>query len=261
MLASLLDKTASFWQYRQVFSSFQDVNRFRNVRNGTDGTSVPIEIEVRESASAPLLCRPGTLDAITLWETFHHKYHLPDEDLNCETCVVSLGANVGYTSANMGRLYPRARIVAVEMDADNYALCQKNLAQMGDRCSVLHAAVWTEEGEVQYRRDADVNSFAIDTDGSDGGELVTVPTITLNRLFDQESIETVDYLVMDIEGAESHIFNADLSWTERVNALCVEIHPPATFEQIRSALESVGFHCERHSRHWDSILGYRRTSR
>lgn len=257
MLATLLHKTRQYKDYRRVFVSHADVNRFRRLRNGDETSSQPVAVRVREAGGIPLLCRPGTVDAITLWDAYHHKYHLPCAEIECNSCIVSLGANAGYTTANMGWLYPDARIVAVEMDTDNFSLCRQNVAHLGERCNVVQAAIWSEDAEVSYNSSDRVDSFHIDPSRQSAECNQTVQGMTLETLFKEQDIQEVDYLKMDIEGAEAAIFESDLSWAERVRTINVEIHPPATFERCKSVLEKAGFQCERHHRHHNSLFGYR----
>jgi hypothetical protein len=41
-----------------------------------------------------------------------------------------------------------------------------------------------------------------------------------------------------------------VDWTDRVDAMKIEIHPPATIESCATVLESRGFRCWRDERHW-----------
>jgi hypothetical protein len=61
-----------------------------------------------------------------------------------------VGANIGLTMADMAVRFPRARLVGIELDADNVFLAKANLAPWRDRCEVVHAAAWTSDTEVFY---------------------------------------------------------------------------------------------------------------
>ena len=60
------------------------------------------------------------------------------------------------------------------------------------------------------------------------------------------NIESVDYLKMDIEGAEAELMKGDTSWLEHVRAINIEVHsPPADYDTIKEILERNGFDCVR----------------
>ena len=57
--------------------------------------------------------------------------------------MLDLGANAGFSSAYFLSVFPKARIVAVEPDERNLAICRANLAPYGDRVLLLHGAAWS----------------------------------------------------------------------------------------------------------------------
>jgi len=195
------------------------------------------------------------MDPITLWDALYWKYHLPNFPLVAPTTIVDLGANAGYAAANLAATYPSATIIAVEMDAANASLCARNLAQFGERCRVVQAAVWSETGSISYSG-SNVHSYSVH-DHSGGAKVA--PAITLPQLFTDQGVEHVDYLKMDIEGAEAEVLASPTGWIERVQNISLEVHPPATLEGCRARLNDLGFVTEIH-RHHPSALVARRSN-
>jgi len=83
----------------------------------------------------PVWVRIGTTDYQTLRNTVVSQYHLPLQplavdslQLGAKPVILDLGANAGYTVAHFAAVYPTARIVGVEMDAENVRLAQRNTA-------------------------------------------------------------------------------------------------------------------------------------
>ena len=72
-----------------------------------------------------LAARPGTSDERVIADCFTGGYHLPGEPLDPAN-VLDLGANCGATAAHYRHLWPRALVVAIEMDADNYRMLELN---------------------------------------------------------------------------------------------------------------------------------------
>lgn len=201
----------------------------------------------------PLLCRPGTSDADVLWDTFGEAYHRPPVPLPSESTIVDLGANVGYTAVDFAVRHPGARIFAVELDAGNAALAERNLAPFGSRCVVLRAAVWSVDGEVAYGGD---EAWGLHVVPGSAGERVA-PAIQISTLFDRFALDRVDYMKMDIEGAEAEVL-CDAGWLNRVDVLKIEVHPPATLESCEETLRAAGFRVGRDRRHGACVWGSRR---
>lgn len=246
---SVFDKAAQYVRYRRVFQSHRDVAQYRLVRDHPERCAGPVSLRVR-GVREPLLCRPHTMDPITLWDTFYIGFHLPSAPLDRAAVILDLGANVGYTAASFAMRYPTARILAVEMDAGNAAACQANLAQFATRCTVINAAIWSSSGTVHYGG-ANVHDFAV------GAGRQTATAMTIDEILDRWGIGEVDYLKMDIEGAEASVLRPPLSWASRVRALNLEVHPPATMAGCRSMLRESGFTCAAHPLHHAGLVARR----
>lgn len=94
--------------------------------------SYPLFARLRESSDMHVF------DQIFLFEEYSCLKELKEPLL-----VVDLGANVGFSAAYFLIAFPKARIVAVEPDKANVALCRANLARYGDRALVVHGAAWS----------------------------------------------------------------------------------------------------------------------
>ena len=250
-------KLVQYGKYRSVFKTHRDVELYRQVRDHPERFDAPVRLGIRGIAE-PLLCRPRTMDPITLWDALYLAYHLPLPSMHVESVILDLGANAGYTGASFATRFPRARVIAVEMDADNAAICAQNLAQFGDRVEVIHAGIWSASGSVSYSG-GNVHDFAI---GATGGRSVrTAPAITIDQVLDRAALAEVDYLKMDIEGAEASVLQPPISWARRVRNMTLEVHPPATFDCCRQALTGQGFHCTPHPQHPAGMVATRQAGR
>ncbi len=253
-MASVFGRVRQYLEYRTVFRSHRDVEAYRRVRDHPDRCAGPVALHLRAVPQGPLYCRPGTMDPITLWDAYQAGYHLPTFALPAPRLILDLGANVGYTAASLAARYPTARVLAVEMDAENAALCAQNLAPFGTRCEVIHAAVWVEPGAIAYAG-GDVHAYAILPGAAAGAR--TAPAVTIDGLLQRFPGEVADYIKMDIEGAEAEVLRPPLAWASRVKSLSLEVHPPATIERCRSALAAHGFACHVHPAHPHSLVARR----
>lgn len=215
----------------------------------------PVQIGIRELHGKEVLCRPGTTDAGVLKCTFKQQYHLPAVPLADPSVIVDLGSNVGYTVAHFASKYPKARVLGVEMDRGNYELALQNTSQFGPRCTVVHAAIWDRPGTVSYTTSAGEEGFHVDSTEFNADR--QVPALLIQDLFSRFGIEKVDYLKMDIEGAELVVLQSASVWADKVALMQIEVHPPATLESCRSALTPLGFSCTVDTKHWATIIASR----
>ena len=164
------------------------------------------------------------------------------------------------TAAHMAVLFPAARLTAVEMDGGNAELCRVNLARWSARCEVVQAAVWPTDGEVEYEWSArDEQSFRAQAAGTAyDAAMRRAPAIALNTLLEREGPGAeVDFLKMDIEGAEQRVLGEHVEWAQRVRRIVVEVHEPYDVERCRRDLDALGFRTAIDDRHWAAVVGVR----
>lgn len=201
-----------------------------------------VDVRLRALEDHAVAVRPCTAD---LWaiEALLPPVHLPPEQIARQGVarIWDLGANIGLTMSHLALSCPDAEIVGVELDAENAALCRRNVAPWAARCRVIEAAVWERDGEIVYAgEDGGELGLAVAGDSDSGAEGLRAEALTLNSLL-SESDDPVDYVKMDIEGAERHVLRANTQWAERVRSIKVEVHPPYTVQDCQRDLEALGF--------------------
>jgi FkbM family methyltransferase len=179
-------------------------------------------------------------DALSFFWQFHEimvrkAYHFPSEKSN--PVIFDCGSNVGLSLYAYRQQYPAARIVAFEPDPKVFELLEQNIERNKLQPVELHqAAVWTEQGNLQFH-----------SEGADGGALgsgsLTVQTIDLKALLEQE--QEVDFLKMDIEGAEHAVIPHIQPQLHKIRNLFIEFHSyqgqAQQLQHILEALSSSGF--------------------
>jgi len=109
--------------------------------------------------------------------------------------VIDCGANIGLSIIYMKQSYPDARIIGFEPDNTNFRLLEENVRSFGYKdVSIRKEAVWVENTELHF---ADTGSMSSRIEESSGATKIVKAT----RLKDLLT-EPVDFLKMDIEGAE-----------------------------------------------------------
>jgi FkbM family methyltransferase len=148
-------------------------------------------------------------------------------DLSDVSLVIDLGANVGFSSAYFLSCFPNARVIAVEPDSQNIAICRVNLEPYKDRATTLHGAAWSERTKLNLNRDGfgDGREWAIQVEKADDGKAGEVQAWDIGSLIDLSGSACVDLLKVDIERAELAVFGETArDWLPRVKNICIELH-------------------------------------
>lgn len=120
--------------------------------------------------------------------------------------VLDCGANVG-TFARFAFKAGAARVVAIEPAPENLECLRRNFAAelAAGRLILVAKGVWHEEGEMELMVDPAnraADSFVMHRDGATAA--IRVPLITIDRLVAELKLDPVDFIKMDIEGAETN---------------------------------------------------------
>ena len=176
--------------------------------------------------------------------------------------IVDLGANAGQSSIFLRDRYPQASILAVEADPDTARLAAWNL-RTDPNATVSVAAVTDHDGTVPFTRLPGYSwgSNVVSAWSSSDSPTVSVRSATLGTLLAEHSLDTVDLLKVDIEGAEIMALTSDASLA-RVDCVVGEVHPsllgiPAD-EAMRMFQEHGGF--DRGWMHRDRVFVLQRNS-
>ncbi len=210
---------------------------------------------VKQHEGRSVYLRKNNVDNEVFDYVFKDKYHRPDHPLksNCPV-ILDLGVNIGLSVVDFKLLYPSAIVYGYELDKDNAEMAIKNTAGLPD-VYIYNQGIWHEKKMVGISgKNAD--AFTID-EKKDQGEHVM--TTTLHDVISDHGLKKIDYIKMDIEGAEHEIFQHDLDWLDITGQIKVEVHNgQAIFDFITSKLDEKGFITEKDTHHWSTIIGYKK---
>jgi FkbM family methyltransferase len=135
--------------------------------------------------------------------------------------IIDAGANIGLSIVYFKRLYPDCCIVAYEPDPEIFSLLKKNVAahQYAD-VDLREAAAWVSEGHLEFFSEGSL-AGSTEVDFLKSGEVKTVKSL---RLKSDLQDKTVDFLKIDIEGAENEVLFDIESELSCVQNLFFEYH-------------------------------------
>ncbi len=154
-----------------------------------------------------------------------------------EPVIYCCGANMGLELLFWKKEFPGSRIVAFEADTAIFNVLQQNVNGNALQNITLHnAAVWTVNGQIAFASDGQ--------QGGKAGEGVTpVNAVALHELLAAET--EIDFLMVDIEGAELPVLQSCRNQLQKVKHLFVEWHSaenaPQQLPELLELLTSCGF--------------------
>jgi FkbM family methyltransferase len=138
--------------------------------------------------------------------------------------IVDIGAGRGEDAFAFSRAVgPQGRVLAVEAHPETFLYLRKTCEYNRlENVRVINLAIADAPGEVLISTAPDYLANAISTRPSPGS--YPVPAETLDNLFDREGIARVDFLKMNIEGAETAALRGLARWCSRVSSVCIACH-------------------------------------
>jgi FkbM family methyltransferase len=210
-----------------------------------------VDLRIRALEKNRFALRPGTSDLKVLFDVLGHVYdeHPPIDRVRR---VWDLGANIGLTTAAYAVGFPHARVTGVELDANNAEFAKRNVSAFGARCNIITGAVWISDGEISYSI----------LRGSEHSARVSAEPVgiratawSLNTLLKED--KRVDFLKMDIEGAEQRVLRENTEWSSRVQFIYVEWHGTYGSDSVCRDLKRLGFRPTISARHPFAVFGAR----
>jgi FkbM family methyltransferase len=142
--------------------------------------------------------------------------------------IIDGGANIGISVAYFKKTYPDSRIVAFEPDPDIFRILQSNVRSAGfEGVELINKALWHAETELAFWNEgADAGRISRPRDDTQPRKS-RVPAVRLRPYL----TERVDFLKLDIEGAEVEVLLDCADLLPQVRHLFVEYHSFAGEEQ------------------------------
>lgn len=157
--------------------------------------------------------------------------------------IIDCGSNIGLSLIFFKRQYPNSRIIAFEADPEIFKILKKNVQEFSfEGIELNNKAIWVDESILNFEGN--------DTVGGKVDALSLENKIGINkiqgvRLKDLLS-KKIDFLKIDIEGAESEVLNDCKDSLNNVQNIFIEYHStnndkPQELSALLNILEKNGF--------------------
>lgn len=194
-----------------------------------------------------LSLREKSIDPLIVWEIFNRKsYSRPWYELNENDTAVDIGAHIGvftlYAAANV----PKGKVFAYEPIYGNFSLLKKNVKQNRlTNVKIFNKAV-TSNGRKIKIYVSPSNSGGHSIYPVDHNKIAEVESVTLENLMKQNRISKINFLKLDVEGAEFDIIlKTPKNVFKKIDKIVMEYHDFTAKEnnhkEIVSFLAECGF--------------------
>jgi len=135
---------------------------------------------------------------------FTFKRYLKHYEIKKGDVVIDAGASIGVFSLCTAKMVgSNGIVIAFEPDNSNYEILQKNVKLNNlDNIITLKKGLWSRNENLDFYNDNSETSHLIFDDVIDKSKIVKIPVVKLDDELKKLGIKKVNFIKMDIEGAE-----------------------------------------------------------
>jgi len=188
-----------------------------------------------------------------LWEIYEDKvYQGNTVEISKGDTVIDCGAHVGVLT-RYALDQGASRVIAIEPDPSNILCLRRNFAKeiAAGTVTLVEKGVWNEAAEIQFEHDVhDSSRHTFHHQPDADVKMISIPVVPLDQIVAELGLERVDFIKMDIEGAEREALQGAEETLKRFRpemAICTyhrDDDPPA----IRAAVARTGVPYDIHAR-------------
>jgi FkbM family methyltransferase len=174
-------------------------------------------------------------------EIFNEQVYKFNSDTD-EPYIIDCGANIGLSIYYFKKIFPQSKILAFEPDDKIFQLLKKNIDQINTDGSIIlkNEAVWKEDTELSFFSEGALAGSSV-IDFGKKNNVIKVKAIDLKK----HLFQSVDFLKIDIEGAENELIFDIAPQLRNVKNLFLEYHglvnQPQNLGDILNLLKECGF--------------------
>lgn len=215
------------------FLSKGEFKRIKNLDRFTKGSTIFLGRKIEFSDNYGFLC--------SIREIFIEKQSY-FKSFKKQPIIIDCGANIGLTIIYFKTIYPEAKIIAFEPDDNVFEILERNISIFEYKDVTLYkVAVWNENKNLVFYSQGSL-SGSLESSLSKGKNAIQVKGLRLKEYLTDDEI---DFINMDIEGAESTVIPDIKEKLNNVQSIFIEYHSISNQNQKLSDLirivEEAGF--------------------
>jgi FkbM family methyltransferase len=161
---------------------------------------------------------------------------------------IDIGANAGYFSLYAASRFANAKFFAYEPIPSNFEQLRRNInLNKNSKIIAFQKAVAGSSGETIMTFD-EIEGFSTtahivnESKLYDKNNSIKVQCVTIKDIFDENKLNSCDFLKMDCENAENEIiFNCPVEYLSRIKQFAIEVHAPENANLLKKFLHDNGF--------------------
>lgn len=159
--------------------------------------------------------------------------------------IIDGGANIGLTTLYLKRFYPNASVLAVEPNPANFSVLKKNIESNElTNCALLQCGLWSENAYLEGAHELPGDEWGFSVKKQETLTGVGIDGRTILSILSEHGWSRIDYLKLDIEGAEEEIFkNPETydSFMKVTRAISIEPHSARFKNEFKKLLSQYEF--------------------
>jgi FkbM family methyltransferase len=153
--------------------------------------------------------------------------------------IIDCGSNIGMSIFYYKQKFPDCRILAFEADQKIFGYLEHNISEFGlEGVTLINSAVWIADGFIKFYNEGGYSGRILKNGDP---ETSTITSVCLSNFLNAK----VDFLKMDIEGAESAVLKSIENKLHLIDKLFLEYHSHISEKQdldsILNILSKNGF--------------------
>ena len=132
--------------------------------------------------------------------------------------IIDCGGNIGLSSIYFAKMFPKAQIIVLEPEKNNFSILLKNIEGYKN-IKALQAAIWSHEDKL-YISNPDAGSASFEVKESTNISNKQIRGISVNSLTEGKEILLMK---IDIEGSQKELFIKNTQWVNKTDLIILEL--------------------------------------
>lgn len=176
-------------------------------------------------------------DVASIFENFI-ELPVPEKHLRNIRYAACFGGHIGTFALALLARNPDCKLTVFEPSSRNRTLLAQNLKENGFDAVIRPEAIWTSSGHVQFTKTVSNAGRVVSTRERDEQEVTTVASVDV-KMLDDVFLRQLDFIEMDIEGAEWEVLPPLLSRVRPGCRIYFEAHDCEMHGRRLHAIETI----------------------